>query len=271
MKKILVILNSDIFPVHVVNTAIHIAKSSPSLLHAVFTDSLQKETAYDYAFPNDLLITQNRLTGASQAEDTATSIETHMSLFRDMCDHAGVQFEADDAREFTLYELVEQSAFSDLILTDASETVNQQNINNLLTNTCCPVYLVSKHVEKVSNVILTYDGSFSSIHAIKQYALVFPEMKSLPTHLIHITQDDSDEFPREKNIKSWLPVHYSNVEFKILRGNVRTELINFTKSLPDPLVVMGAFGRNVLSQIFHKSLANAVISDGKSALFIAHK
>lgn len=272
MKRILVVINGNIFPHHVVSNAINIARSSPAVLHPVFMNALLEEVAYDYSFPNDLPLTQNNLTGETWEEEANEFLQINSRLFQEMCTTASVLFIKEQARQINLKELIELSAFSDLILTDVSENTNQHHIIDLLTDTCCPVYLVSRHVERIKHVILTYDGSFSSIYAIKQYALVFPETKDLPTHLVHITPDEIvDEFPRQKNIKSWLPLHYSDVEFKILHGNVRNELVNFAKSIPDSLVVMGSFGRSALSRLFHKSLANAVIADGKSALFIAHK
>lgn len=33
-----------------------------------------------------------------------------------------------------------------------------------------------------------------------------------------------------KNIKSWLPEHFKNVDFKIIHGKVANELISFKKS-----------------------------------------
>ena len=272
MKKILVVLNGNIFPEHVVSSAITIAKTSPALLHAVFMNPMLETKDYDYSFPNDMSLTRNSITGDTADEESAEFLKVNAQLFEDMCNTAGINFLIEPGKQISLQGLIEHSAFSDLIITDVSDNSNQHHIIDLLSDTCCPVYLVSRHVEKVKQIILTYDGSFASIYAIRQYALVFPEMKDLPTHLLHITPDEIiDEFPREKNIRSWLPVHYSNVVFKILHGNVRTELIKFAQSIPDSIVVMGAFGRSGLSRLFHKSLANAVIADGKSALFIAHK
>jgi hypothetical protein len=270
MKKLLVVLNGSIFPQHVTEAAISMAKESGFHLHAVFMNSALEFEEYGYAFPNDLSLTRNDLTGKTLAEESDDLLAVNTQLFGDMCNTANLSFTIEQNKEITLGMLTELSAFSDLIITDATPNLNQYHVIDLLAEARCPVYLVSKEVQKIENIILTYDGSFSSIYAIKQYAQLFPEMRKLPTSLVYIDNDENDEFPREKNIKTWLPQHYSNVQYKILHGDVRDELVNYVKSIPDSLVIMGSFGRSAFSRLFHKSLANAVIADGRSALFIAH-
>lgn len=271
MKKILVILNGTLTPQHVVNSAINIANTTSSLLHTVFMNYALDLAESDYPFPNDLSLTRNSVTGKTFAEENAALLKSNIRLFEDECQTAKVDFYIEPDREISLGKLIEYSAFSDFILADANENFGQYHIADLLVDAHCPVYLVSKDVEKIENIILTYDGSLSSMYAIKIYTYLFPELRNLPTYLVHIASEKSDELPQEKNIKSWLPRHYSNVQIKILRGDVRDELVNYTKSIPNSLAVMGSFGRSAMSRFFHKSLANRVIEDGKSSLFITHE
>lgn len=103
------------------------------------------------------------------------------------------------------------------------------------------------------------------------FSYIFPELRDLPTSLVHISSGKGDDMPNEENLRTWLTRHYSNIQNRILHGNIREELANFINSTPNSLVVMGAYGRTAISRLFHKSLANTIIQHTKSSLFITHE
>ena len=272
MKKILVILHANTIAQHVMDHSIDISKKCAATLEFIFIHSDLDFAEYNYSFPNDLSLTRNNITGKTTQEEDAELLQSNKRLVEDICKTAEINYIIHTSLTLNLGHLIELSAFSDLIITDATEeSLQQYHIIDLLTGAHCPVYLVSKTAQKIEHIVLTYDGSFSSIHAIKSYANLFPGMMQLPSTLVYITHDHSDEFPREKNIKSWLPEHFKNVDFKIIHGKVANELISFVKNIPGSLTIMGSFGRSSISRLFHKSLANAVIAEGCSTLFITHR
>lgn len=269
--NILVVLNGLLTPQHVVGSAINIAKTTSSFLHAVFVDYGIDLAEYNYPFPNDLSLTRNYLTGKTIAEEHAEILKDSIKLFKDECQAAKVDFSLEADQEISILRLKELSALSDLIIADANENLRRYHIADLLIDAHCPILLASKEVNKIENIIFNYDGRFSSLYAIKMFTYLFPEWRNLSIHLIHITKDKSNELPEEKEIKSWLSRHYENIQIKILHGDIREELVNYTKSIPDSLAVMGSFGRSAMSRFFHKSLANYAIEEGKSSLFISHE
>ncbi len=272
MKKILVILHANTIAQHVMDHAIGISKTSAAVLEFIFIHSDLDFAEYNYSFPNDLSLTRNSITGKTSQEEDAELLQANKQLVEDICKTAEVSYIIHTALTINLGELIELSAFADLIITDATEeSLHQYHIIDLLTGAHCPVYLVAKAAQKIEHIVLTYDGSFTSIHAIKSYYTLFPAMMHLPATLVYIANEHNDEFPREKNIKTWLPEHFKQVDFKILHGKVNTELVSFVKNIPGSLTVMGSFGRSSISRLFHKSLANAVIADGCSTLFITHR
>ncbi len=271
MKKILVIINGPLTPQHVISSAINIAKSTSSFLHAFFLNYAFQIVDYNYPFPNDLSLTRNRLTGITLAEENAELLERNMKIFRDACQAAKIEFHINTDTEIPLSQLIESSAFADFIIADGTTNATQYHLVDLLVNAHCPVYLVSKNDEQVKNIIVAYDGSFSSIKAIKMFSYIFPELKDLPTSLVHISSGKGDDMPYEENLRTWLTSHYSNIQNRILHGDIREELTNFINSIPNALVVMGAYGRTAISRLFHKSLANTVIQHTKASLFISHE
>ena len=172
--KILVLLNGTLTPQHVVDSAISIAKTTSSLLHAVFLNYAVDLAEYNYPFPNDLSLTRNNLTGKTIAEENAELLESNMQLFKDECQAEKVNFYIEPDQETSLGRLKGLSAFSDVILADANENLHQYHIADLLVDAHCPVYLASKDVGKIENIILTYDGSFSSMYAIKCTPIFLP-------------------------------------------------------------------------------------------------
>lgn len=264
-------LNGTYIPHHVVDCGINIARKTSSLLYSVFVNYSLDLAEYDYTFPNDLSLTRNYVTGKTIADEDAELLEANTRLLTDEFRNARVDYYIDPAKEISLGQLKEYSAYSDFILADANENLGQYHLADLLVDAHCPVYLVSRDTEKVENIILTYDASFSCMRAIKSFSYLFPESRDIPGYLVYIAPQQTKELPRENDIKSWMQKHFTQIQTKILHGNLREELVNFTSSVPDSLVVMGSFGRSAMSRFFHKSLANALIEDGESSVFITHE
>lgn len=271
MKKILVILNGPFTPQHVVNAAISIAKSTSSLLHVVFLNYSFQIADYNYPFPNDLSLTRNRLTGKTLTEENADLLSNSVNIFKHECETMNVGFVIDAEIEISLGKLIEYSAFSDFILADGKADLYQYHLVDILVNSQCPVYLITKDIKLPEIIILAYDGSYSSIKAIKMFSYVFSELKNLPTFLVHISPDRNEiVVPEEENLKLWARKHFANIQIKIFHGETEKELVSFISSHPNSLVVMGAYGRTALSRLFHKSLASTVISNTESSLYISH-
>jgi len=271
MKKILLILNGTLTPPHIMEAAINLAYSTSSLLHAVFIDYELDLAEYNYFFPNDLALTRNNLTGKNIAEENAALIDANIQLFEDECERSKVNYYVEKGKSITLGDLLNYSIFSDIIMADANEDLREHHITDLLVKAHCPVYLISKHVPAPENIILTYDGSASSVYSIKLYSYLFPEFRSLPTQLVFINSEKKEQLPQEQNIKRWLTTHFSNLHIKVIHGDVSGELVNYVKTISNPLTVMGSFGRSLMARIFHKSPANEVIEKARSSVFITHE
>jgi hypothetical protein len=270
MKKILVVINAELVPHHLAAAAIGFATATSSFLHIMFTNYAMDLSEYNYPFPNDLSLTRNVFTGQTLAEENNTILQDNIRLFENQCKQAGVNYFIEPGNDIRLEKLIVQSAFSDFIMADANDNFQQGHIADLLHNTHCPVYLISKEAKTIENIVFTYDGSNSSMYAIKAFTYLFRELTNKPCHLVYIATDEKGTLPQEQEIRNWLSIHYNNVQIHILRGHLRAELTGYIKTTGDALVVMGAFGRNPVSNLFRKSLAYAVIEEGNASLFIAH-
>ncbi len=250
MKNILLILNATLTPPHIIDAAIKIAKSSSSLLHTLFVHYRSDLEGYKYFFPNDLSLTKNRLTGRTAAEEDAELIEGQMRVFKDECESAGVDFFIEPKTNISLRDILQLGTFADFILADAHQDIHEHRIADLLADAPCPVYLISKSGSDIQNVVLAYDGSVSSMYALKMYSYIFPDLKDLPTTLLYVHNGSHGELPQEKNINMWLSRHFTNLETKILEGDISETLVQHCRNLPRPLAVMGSYSGNQLTRFF---------------------
>lgn len=271
MKNILLILNATLAPPHVIDAAINIAKSNSSLLHTLFVHYHGDLEGYNYLFPNDLSLTQNRLTGRSVAEEDAELIEGQVRLFKDECESAGVDFFIEPKTNISFRDIIQLSAFADFVLADADQDIHEHNIDDLLAESASPVYLISKDGGAISSVVLAYDGSVSSMYALKMYSYLFPAMRELPTTLLYVHNGKHEELPQEKNINMWLARHFTNLEIRIAEGDISGRLLHHCLQHPNSLAVMGSYSGGPLARFFHKSHANPLIEEGRASVFIAHK
>ena len=272
MKKILVAFNATNYSANLAEFALKIAKQTNSVIHAAFlTPTLAP--VVQYPFPNDLPLASSGLISTQEMiEENKKMIRAHMEFFRDDCTRESVECKIDNTIDMTLEDLVDHSAFSDLILCDAKEELGGIATRELLVDTHCPVVLVPANMQMPVRAILCYDESFSSILAMKMYSYVFPEWKEFPSTVLSINPKGDNGLRFDDYLNDWLPQHFPNLEKQILQGNLQRELVSFIRKNEDsPMVVMGAYGRNAVSRLFHRSLANIVIEETNAFLFIMHE
>ena len=94
--------------------------------------------------------------------------------------------------------------------------------------------------------------------------------KQLPVHFVSVVPHNVLGIEYEDLIKEWLPLHYPNAAIEVLKDETRDQLTKFINQLSNPLVIMGAFGRNSLSRFFKESLANIIVKQTNVPLFVTH-
>ena len=72
----------------------------------------------------------------------------------------------------------------------------------------CPAVVVPENFDFPENNILAYDGSESSVFAIKQFAYLFPELASNNTILVFAKSKEVEELPDQDYIEELAARHY---------------------------------------------------------------
>ena len=135
----------------------------------------------------------------------------------------------------------------------------------------CPVLIVPENYQFPDNNILAYDGTESSVYAIKQFAYLFPELTANKTILVYAKEKGGEEFPAEANIEELVARHFGDLTLTRLEADPEKYFSTWLIEQSNSILITGSFGRSGVSRLFHKSFVSEIISDHKLPVFIAHK
>ena len=271
MKKILIILNESHIPQQVIKRAIHIAKESKSLLEAVFINDING-LDFDYPFPNDLFLLGEKVRAETRTEESMKLLESMAQVFKDECNEQGIEYKIEIDKAVSLKHLITLSSFADLIIADSKSDSDEYSLKDLLADAHCPLLLVSKNAEPVAKVYVAYDGSASSMFAVKMFSYIFPEYMNFNIHLFQIASGDTTAITHLDEIKSWATKHFSNINFELIKGNTKIELVEHIRQGSEKaIIVMGAYSGSSVARLFLKSTAESVINETNASLFITHQ
>ncbi len=276
-KKILAAFDGTKYSEGASKYAIEIAKATNSLLVGVFIQDM-RYLNFTYAYAWDQPFIDFSSIEASQ-KDEKEKIDLNIKLFQRACDEKGVNHKVHFDKGVPLQELLNESAFSDLIIIDSHTsffTLGDKNpspfLKDFLADSHCPVLIVPHNYTFFDKAVLCYDGSPSSLYAIKMFSYLFPELDDLKTTIISVNEKSSNHVKNGFNFKDLVHTHFKNANFDVLNGNAQEELVKYLKIKGEnAIVVMGAYGKNTLSRLFHQSLSTKVIQEVNIPVFITHQ
>ena len=279
MKKIIVTIDALTYNEHALEYAIGIARRSGGMVLGVFLHDM----SYIYAdLPGifDLVPVEYNNIIKKQHEDHE-KLELNLKLFNERCNQENIKHKAHfhDGTDIVNF-LVNESVFADILILDEHMSFTNAGAHQLsnfivdvLEDAHCPVLVVPGKFELVDNVFLCYDGTPSSVHAIKMYSYLFPEWNEKPTTLVTFNPTSSNHLSSSENIKDLLHQHFSNLIFDVEHEKrAANAVLSFFKLYQEnAFVVMGAYGRSQFSRLLKKSLANTIIKEIKVPVFITHE
>jgi hypothetical protein len=219
-------------------------------------------------------------TDGNQAISLQTVEETilrNRQMLADSCASRGinVQFVRDESYEFD--ELIKESRYSDLIIADANMSLEKRFegtptlfLRQLLENTECPVIVAPETFDSIEEVVFAYDGGESSMFAIKQFTYLFPEFCNRKLTVVEVCDPEDKLFTEKQRLVQWIEKYYNNVHYHLLYGAPKDELFGYLLGSKNKLVVMGAFGRTMLSLLLSKSNAELILKAVNLPVFISH-
>ena len=277
MQKIIVAFDGLSFSESANTYAIELAKLNNAYLIGVFLDdrTYTSYKIYDLVLKDG--VSEKKIKNFRELDRLKR--ESATLNFEKSCQHAGLQYNVHHDHNVALQELIHESIYADLLIVDEKETLSHYDekhpsrfIKDVLADAQCPVLVVPENYKKIEKVVLLYDGTPSSVFAIKMFSYFLPNFKTLPIELLSI-KDIEDDFhlPDNRLIKEFLKRHYNQINFFVLKGLSDVEIINyFSNASQNFLIVSGAYRRSDLSRWFKTSIADILIKNLKLPLFIAH-
>lgn len=265
MKKIITLFDIANAPWHVLTFAIKIAKADGIPVTGVFLSERRTKTPLRYPFPNDLALTEDKLSNEFISHENALLLDDNIKLFTDECVNEGIPFEI--RKNVSIESLINESKSIDLVVADTRADF----LDELLPKISCPVCITSEN-DLPAKLVLLLDEGGSSRNAIEKFAALFPRLAALPSEVVSINLTEAQQTANEEYVKQHLPKQFSSLTHKNLQGNTKKELLKFLDHEQEHvMVVMGAFGRSGVSMFFRESLANVVLRETRLSLFIVHR
>jgi nucleotide-binding universal stress UspA family protein len=201
----------------------------------------------------------------------------NIERLKESCSNRGVNFFIHHDRGEPAEEVISESRYADLLVMDPELTFTQSAediptsfTKKVLSHAECPVILSASETEGVDEIIVTYTDSRSSVYALKQFAYLFPALKDKKLTVLHINEKEPVQLEDRTRLMEWVKNHFGNSHYEELPGNSSEELLNYCIGRKNIMIVMGAYGRGVLSSLFKQSHANTMLKMISQPIFITH-
>lgn len=277
MKKILAALDGLKYSDSTTSYAVQLAKLTDSHLVGIFLDDFTYHSYRIYDVVGNAGVSEEKL--ESFEEKDRRSRKEATTAFEAACKFAGLNYSIHHDKNIAIQDLLHESIYADMLVIDTGETLTHYEekaptrfIRDLLANIQCPVLAVPHKYREIDKLVLLYNGEPSSVHAIKMFSYMLPVFKQLETEVLSVNPEYQGlHLPDNKLMKEFMKRHFPHAKFTVMHGDPETEISHRLKQETfNTLVVLGAYKRNMVSRWFKPSMADALMKNLKSPLFIAH-
>lgn len=275
MKKVLLAADCTKFSEGAFEFARRMNEREKILLAGAFLPQINFSTLWSYAGgePGALLM-------PSPEGEEKEAIEGNIAHFEILCRKHDIDYTVHrQFFDFALPEFKIETRFADLAILSSQvffgtygTTESGEYLKNALHEAECPAIIVPEKFSYPESNILAYDGSPSSVFAIKQFAYLFPELCENKTWLVKVGHGDKEGLPHEENIEELVGRHFSYISLIKLDLDPAQDFVTWMEvEKARPILVAGSFGRSFLSRVLRKSFVTDIIAQHKFPVFISHK
>jgi len=277
MNKIVLLSNAEKLPKGAFDFACMLNEQQPILLAGVFLPKVDYwNTLLYFSFGAAAPLLYYTPEGTEVLTEN-----TAVKEFEQLCQHNGIEYRVHNYNEnfedIKKYIKIE-SRFADLLLfsndlfyKELTAEMYNEYAEETMHHAECPIMIIPEDYAKPDNIVLTYDGSASSVYAIKQFAALLPELTKLETLLVYINPSEKHGFPEMDFIEEFAERHFSNLSFLKLEIDPEKYFSTWLEDRKNTLLVAGAKSRSGISELFHKSFVGDLLKEHKIPIFITHK
>ena len=272
MKKVLLAFDGLHFSKGAFEFARRLNELEPILLLGVFVPQVTIANLWSYAAPENAPLFIPLL-----EEDDSQVIDENIRSFEGLCKSNGIEYRIHkDFLDFALPEFKKETRFADLAILGSESFYENlgladpnEYLKQALHTTECPIVLVPEHFIFPDSNIIAFDGTESSVYAMKQFAYLFPQLCRNNTMIVYV--GDAEQIPEKQYMQELAARHFGDLTFYKLDVDAKKYFATWISDRKSAILISGSFGRSALSQLFNRSFALDVIRDHQLPLFIAHK
>lgn len=227
-----------------------------------------------------VLLLENEASLAVPAEmwqPPAQILPADLQILEEECRERGIQTTWQRGKGIALKEVVRESRFADLLLIDRNTSLSNLFpadvpgfIKDVPADAQCPVLVLPEGAGRFGEVVFTYNGSYSSVYAMKKFLQLFPRLGHEKATVIYVPEKGIPIIPNEQLLKEYLHLYFTEVTFVVLQGLPEVEIRKFLQEKKDAVAVMGAYGRNTFSRFFNPGNTRNLLRNLHVPVFITH-
>ena len=199
--------------------------------------------------------------------------------FEDECKRNDIEFRVHkDYNSSAIISITNESRYADLLLL-GSETFysnySGENLSEYLKDTLheieCPAIVVPEKYNFPESNVIAYDGSKSSVFALRQFAYLFPELLNNKTVLVNSKEEADRNVPDQILIEELAARHFKNLTISKNNSDADNYFNTLLLAGKKAILISGSYGRGGIGKLFHKSFVSELIKEHGIPVFIAHK
>lgn len=211
-------------------------------------------------------------------EKEMEELQANKAVFARKCSDNHLTFHVHPNEEaWDSHVFARESRFSDLVILGAEQFYGEVDpsqpnlfLREALHAAECPVMVIPEDYTAPEHLVIAYDGSRDSLHAIKQFAYLLPGYTELPTEFIYVKEDSSADIPDKDLLSEFSRLHFSSMSFSRLHFKSARYFAEWIAEKKSVMLVSGSFGRSPFSYIARESFSRQVVHDHRMPIFIAH-
>ncbi|HVS94853.1 MAG TPA: hypothetical protein VHE54_00155 [Puia sp.] len=211
-------------------------------------------------------------------EEEQAAVTANKAVFAKECAEYHIRHRVhDNDKQWDKGLLVKESRFADLILLSgelfyADINVRQPNsyLHEALHAAECPVLVIPEDFRQCDHLFIAYDGSRESLFAMKQFNYLFPRYSDLPSEIVYVREEATDDIPDLEHLKHYTRLHFSAVGFSKLHFKAAQYFATWISERKHVMLVAGSYSRSPFSYVAKHSFAAQVIHEHRLPVFIAH-
>jgi nucleotide-binding universal stress UspA family protein len=145
-------------------------------------------------------------------------------------------------------------------------------MKELLADVQCPVLVVPANYKPIAKIVLLYDGGPSSVYAVKMFSYLLGHYNKVPVEVFTVKSAfmDTLHLPDNKLMREFIKRHFPTATYTVVKGDPEVQIAAWLQNHKEnELVVLGAYRRSEMSRWFKTSMADILMRDLNTPLFIA--